>query len=192
MAGLDDARVATLIARPGTRAGAAPGAQVSKYNGMADPAGAEELAGELAARLRELTPSVIVVWEDAEDVVLGHVVARELGVRMVRAYDADGLVGTNSDLPSGARVAFVADAVRDPRVILAARALAERDGGSLVATAVLTGSAPLDAAATEAGEVIALTTPPEAEDGATSVAGANRTAAGRRGETDRGAATRPS
>jgi adenine/guanine phosphoribosyltransferase-like PRPP-binding protein len=164
MAPLDDARFTELIARGTAPAGAgaavrpAPG----KYNGMADPAGAEELGRDLADRLREIAPDAVVVWEDPEDVVLGHVVARELGVRLVHAFDADGLVGTNGELPDKPRVALVADAVRDGRAVLAARAIAGREGGSLVATAVLVGSTALDGAADEAGRVIALSTGPQA------------------------------
>lgn len=127
-----------------------------KYNGMADPAGAEELGRQLAGRLREIRPTAIVVWEDAEDVVLGHVVARELGVGLVRAYDADGLVGTNARLPDEPRLALVVDAVRDTRVVRAARALAGQHGGSLVATAVLMDTRALASVEREAGAIVAL------------------------------------
>lgn len=180
MARLDEARARELIARPGVPAGttSGPGAAVDKYNGMADPAGAEELGSELAARLRDRAPDAVVVWEDPEDVVLGHVVARELGISMVRAYDADGLVGTNGNLPPDPRIALVADAVRDPRVVRAARALAGREGGSLVATAVLVDSAALEAVVTEAGEVIALT--PRPGDDGTAAAGTAAADAGAR------------
>ncbi len=174
MARLDEARIAELIARPGGRAtDATPGPAPDKYNGMADPAGAEELGGELAARLRDVAPDAIVVWEDAEDVVLGHVVARELGVPMVRAYDADGLIGTNGELPRQPRVALVADAIRDARVVRAASALAARDGGSLEATAVLVGTAALDGVAPEAGQVLALTTLDEEADAAAAGSGSS-------------------
>ena len=123
---MDEARLTELL----ERGGSAPGSgRPAKYNGMADPAAAEELAGELARRLRAATPSAVVVWEDPEDVVLGHVVGRELGLPVVRAYDADGLVGHTAGLPAAPRIALVADAVRDPRVVLAARALADHERG---------------------------------------------------------------
>ena len=50
-----------------------PGGGPAKYNGLADPSGAEDLARALAERLRSLDISAVVVWEDPEDVVLGHV-----------------------------------------------------------------------------------------------------------------------
>jgi hypothetical protein len=67
-----------------------------------------------------------------------------------------------SDAP---RVALVADAIRDPQVVLAARALTEREGGSLVATAVLVGTGDLRTVGVEAGECIALVEAPVAEAG---------------------------
>lgn len=151
------ARVIELLGRAGGGTGeAVPGGRPPKYNGLADPAGAEELGVLLADRLRAPGPTAIVVWEDPEDVVLGHVVARELGLPVVRAYDADGLVGHSAGLPDRPRVALVADAIRDPRAVLAARALVDREGGALVATAVLVGTAELRALAGQAGEAIAL------------------------------------
>lgn len=153
---MDEARLTELL----ERGGSAPGSgRPAKYNGMADPAAAEELAGELARRLRAATPSAVVVWEDPEDVVLGHVVGRELGLPVVRAYDADGLVGHTAGLPAAPRIALVADAVRDPRVVLAARALADHEGGSLVATAVLMGTAELESLGADAGVVVQLVEP---------------------------------
>jgi adenine/guanine phosphoribosyltransferase-like PRPP-binding protein len=160
---MDADEVRALLARAAGDAAAdeAGQATVPKYNGMADPAGAEQLGRELATRLREVAPSAVVVWEDAEDVVLGHVVGRELGLPVVRAYDADGLVGTNGALPPEPRIALVADAVRDARVVRAAHALAAQQGGSLVATAVLVETAALELAGGETGLVVGLVEAPE-------------------------------
>jgi adenine/guanine phosphoribosyltransferase-like PRPP-binding protein len=154
---VDDARTAELIERGGGGVSAdGPGGGPPKYNGLADPAGAEDLARALADRLRSLDVTAIVVWEDPEDVVLGHVIGRELGLPVVRAYDADGLIGHSSGMPEHPRVALVTDAVRDQRVVLAARALAERDGGRLVATAVLVTTAELEGVGEDAGSVVGL------------------------------------
>lgn len=160
---MDDARVIGLLRRGGGGTGEdAPGGRPPKYNGLADPAGAEELGGLLAGRLRDVAPTAVVVWEDPEDVVLGHVVGRELGVPVVRAYDADGLVGHSAGLPGSPRVALVADAIRDPRAILAARALCDREGGSLAATGVLVGTPELHAVEGQAGRLVALVEAPAA------------------------------
>ena len=154
---MDDARTAELIERGGGGVSAdGPGGRPPKYNGLADPAGAEDLARALAERLRPLDITAVVVWEDPEDVVLGHVIGRELGLPVVRAYDADGLIGHSSGLPEHPRVALVTDAVRDQRVVLAARALAERDGGRLVATAVLVTTAELAGVGQDAGSIVGL------------------------------------
>lgn len=152
---MDEDRVLELLGRAGGGLSAA-GGRLPKYDGLADPAGAEELARELAEQVRPLAPSAIVVWEDPEDVVLGHVVGRELGLPVVRAYDADGLVGHSAGLPATPRIALVADAIRDPRVVMAARAMADRAGGQLIATAVLVATPELRSVSAEAGRSIGL------------------------------------
>ena len=149
------ARTVELLARAGGGV-VETGGRLPKYDGLADSAGAEELAGDLAQRLREAAPNAIVIWEDPEDVVLGHVVGRELGLPVIRAYDADGLVGHSAGLPMAPRIALVADAIRDPRVVLAARAMADREGGHLVATAVLVATPALRSVSAEAGTIIEL------------------------------------
>jgi adenine/guanine phosphoribosyltransferase-like PRPP-binding protein len=158
----DERRFLSLLARGGVEAdeGRLGGHHPPKYNGLVDPAGAEELATALASRVKG-DPSVVVIWEDPEDVVLGHVVARTLGLPVVRAYNADGLVGHGAGLEAGAAVLFVADAVRDPVVVRAVRALAQRDGGSLASTAVLIETSALREAADESGHVIALLRAPD-------------------------------
>ncbi len=138
--------------RPADDADAAP----AKYNGLADPAGAERLGQLLAERARSLEPSVVLVWEDPEDIVLGHVVARELGVRAVRTWNADGLVGQSSPLRAGDRALLVLDAVRDPRAVRAVHAVVDRDGGSLVGTAVLRSTDALADPTSEPGTIISL------------------------------------
>lgn len=145
-------RMLDLLARGGS--GVTP--DVPKYNGLVDPPGAEELASELARRLGDAGPTAVVIWEDPEDVVLGHVVARELGLTVVRAFDADGLVGQRGALPEASRVALVVDAVRDPRIVLAVSQLVERAGGRLVATGVLVETPELRSVRDRAGDIVAI------------------------------------
>ncbi len=123
-----------------------------KYSGLADPAGAEQLGRALASRLARTQPDVLLVWEDVEDVVLGYVVARVLGVTMVRAYDAEGIVACSGEIGREARAVAVTDSVRDPTVMRALRSVVERSGGELVAIGTLVAStlAPADV------EVVAL------------------------------------
>jgi hypothetical protein len=79
----------------------------------ADPAAAERLGAMLAAVLRDVAPVAVVSWDDdVEDVVLAHVVARELGVPARRAtLDLGRLAITGSDV-AGAVVAVVATTFR--------------------------------------------------------------------------------
>jgi hypothetical protein len=127
-----------------------------KYNGLADPPGAEQLGRRLAERARSFRPSVVLLWEDPPDIVLGHVVARELGAIAVRSYNAEGLVELADPLPSGSRVLLLTDAFREPGLGRAMRAIAERHGGSVVATAVLVDTDALAAAGEALGPVLSL------------------------------------
>ena len=114
--------------------------RISKYNGLLDPSGAERLAGALAQRLGEQGASLVVVWEDVEDLVLGFVVGRWLGVPVLRTFNADGLVGHAGPLPRGARGILVTDCVRDQVAPRAVRALLESSGGALLGVAALVDS----------------------------------------------------
>ena len=128
----------------------------TKYSGLADPPGAEELAQRLAALVRDLAPTAVVIWQDPEDVLLGFVVGRELSVPVIRAYDAEGLVGHSAGLPNEPRVVLIGDAIRDSTVVRAVRALTEQRGGAFVATAVLVETPELRAVADEAGMILSL------------------------------------
>jgi hypothetical protein len=114
--------------------------RLSKYNGLLDPRGAEVLAGALASRLAGSKATLVVVWEDVEDVVLGHVVGRDLNLPVLRTFNADGLVGHTGPLPHGAKAILVTDTVRGPLAPRAVQALLERSGGSLLGVAALVDS----------------------------------------------------
>lgn len=111
--------------------------RLEKYDGLIDPTGAKVLGEALAQRLSHTGANVVVVWHDLEDLVLGFVVAGELGCGLVRAYNADGLVGHSPELRSGARAILVTDQVRDASVVRAIRALLDTRGGALVGVGAL-------------------------------------------------------
>jgi adenine/guanine phosphoribosyltransferase-like PRPP-binding protein len=161
-----EARTWSLLGRGGSATDPKLAIRPAKYSGLADPDGAEELGRELANRVRDLAPAAIVIWEEPEDVVLGHVVGRELGLPVVRAFDADGLVGHSAGLPDASPVVLVSDAIRDGRVVRAAQALAEQQGGRLIGTAVLIETAPLRETGPAAGTVVALVSAAEPEEAA--------------------------
>jgi hypothetical protein len=159
-----DAKTWSLLGRGGSATDAEAATRAPKYSGLADPDGAEELGGMLADRIRELAPAAVLIWEDPEDVVLGHVVGRELGLPVVRAFDADGLVGHSAGLPDAPRVVLVADAVRDASVVRAAQGLAAQQGGALIGTAVLIDTAELRETGAAAGKIVALVRAADPED----------------------------
>lgn len=137
---MNDDRVWELLRRGGggpTGAEAGGPVRFAKYNGLLDPAGAEDLGGALAAELAGHRVDLVVVWEDVEDAVLGFVVARHLGVPVVRTYNADGLVEHVGPIPSGGRAVLVTDAPRDGAAARAVRALLARRGGELLGVAAL-------------------------------------------------------
>jgi adenine/guanine phosphoribosyltransferase-like PRPP-binding protein len=125
----------------------------SRYDPIDDPAGAERLGVLLAERARGARPSVVLVWEEPHQQPLAHVVARELGVRAVRTWNADGLVGHAGSMPPAARVLIVGDAFYSDTPLQAMRAFVDQQGGTVVGVAVLLGTG----AAAEAGaELFAL------------------------------------
>jgi|GEM_PF-3627077 len=107
------------------------------YNGLLDPRGAEALGVALAGKLRESGATAVMVWEELEDLLLGFVVARELGCTLVRAYNDAGLVGDSPELPAGSKSVLVADQFVDEGAVRAVRALVENRGGSLLSLGVL-------------------------------------------------------
>ena len=130
--------------------------RLRKYDGLTDPSGAETLGKLLAERARPFAPGVVLLWEDPLDIVLGHVVARELEATAARAYNQEGLVELLGVLPPGRRVLIVTDAVREPTVVRALYGLAQQCGSSVVATAVLADTDALAAAGEVAGAIVSL------------------------------------
>lgn len=111
--------------------------RLEKYNGLIDPAGTSALATALAEVLSSIGADVVLVWQDLEDLVLGFAVASQLGCGLVRAYNADGLVGHTPELPGGARAILVTDEVRDANVVRAVGALLEVRSSSLLGVGAL-------------------------------------------------------
>ena len=114
-----------------------PRVDISKYNGVLDPAGVETLGQRLAKQLLPLQVNAVLVWEDIEDLVLAHVVARELGVAVVRAFDDGGLVRSEGVIEPGNNVVVLSDTFRDGTVVRALGSLIELHKAHLVAFASL-------------------------------------------------------
>lgn len=105
---------------------------------MSDPARIEELGIGLAAATRELAPTRVLCWEGIEDRLLAHVVARELGVTVVMAMNASGLLDFEGTFGPADRVVIVANAQPHERDLTAMQALVRQHHGEVVAVLVPT------------------------------------------------------
>lgn len=110
---------------------------VAAYSSLFDPPGAEALGRSLSEALRPWQPTKVLVWEDIENSVLAHIVARELGVTATRVLDASGVLDYDGSFGPADRVVIVADAFRTDFPINAMRALTENHGGRVVAFGAL-------------------------------------------------------
>jgi adenine/guanine phosphoribosyltransferase-like PRPP-binding protein len=127
-----------------------------KFDGLADPAGTERLGQLLARHAASLGADTVLLWEDPLDIVLGYIVARELGVNALRAQNQEGLLELLGRMRAGARVLLMTDAVREPTLVRALSRLVEMHRGQLVGTAVLVETDALVAARAEAGTLLSL------------------------------------
>lgn len=111
---MDRADVTTLLARGGLIPEDVARDQVrpARYNGLADPRGADALGRALAERLRDARPNRVLIWEPLEDIVLGYAVACDLECPVTRIVEHEGLLHVIGDLSTDDRVAIVADAFR--------------------------------------------------------------------------------
>ena len=127
-----------------------PSNQMGSYCSLFDPAGAEALGRRLAEALKPHTPTLVIIWEDVENSVLAHIVARELGVKALRVVDASGVLDFDGAFGSADRAVIVADAFRTDFPINAMRALTEQHGGRVVALGALMSTPALTEAAADA------------------------------------------
>ena len=109
------------------------------YDPLLDPEGAEALGIRLADEVRGRGANTIVVWSGATDTVLGFIVARRLGLPVVRLVDDDGLLEIHGAFPPTSRAALVTDLARGDRIV-GAKAAVTRQGGQLIAVVALVGS----------------------------------------------------
>jgi adenine/guanine phosphoribosyltransferase-like PRPP-binding protein len=136
-----------LLAAGGvTRGGDAP----APYRPLRAPSAASELVTRFARVAREAGADLVLVWDDLDQVVLGQLLAAQLGVGVARAYDADGLVAIRDDAPLEGRVLLVTDALRDPRTLAAMRGIIEQRGSIVAGIAVLVATDELRKAAGDA------------------------------------------
>lgn len=111
-------------------------------NATLSPAAIETIGTALASRLRDSRPQAIAVWRTTDDVVLAHVVARELGAIVVNAVELEGAVSVEP-ATAGLRVALLATAWDKPNRITAGRAVVTAAGATVTAIAAVFGTAAL-------------------------------------------------
>lgn len=109
----------------------------NQHHNLLDPEAAEQRAIALAELLRDFAPSTVLTWDSPASIVLGHVVARELGAISVRCFDNDGLIEADGALANHGSVALVVvefDRVEHLRALLA---LAEQQERNVVVVGTL-------------------------------------------------------
>ncbi|MET7994727.1 hypothetical protein ABZU76_27920 [Amycolatopsis sp. NPDC005232] len=81
-----------------------------------DPAATEVVGSALAELLAQHTLDQVAVWHGADDAVLAHVVARQLGATVTRASELEGVVGFHPPVTAGTRIALVGTAWEPARL----------------------------------------------------------------------------
>lgn len=109
-----------------------------------DPTRTERVGGELATAMDGLSVTAVVCWDNTEDAVLGHVVARQLGTELVLAVGIEGIVSLLQSLPADARVALVAEEFRARTGVAGLAGVVRHAGGETVAVAAVRGEPALD------------------------------------------------
>jgi hypothetical protein len=111
------------------------------------PAVPEALGHALAEQLRQYQPTAVVFWSSCEASVLCHVVARELGVNVLPAYDDLGRLSLGRRPENGATIVAVDVEWADyPGVLPLIRTVAGA-GGTVVAVGTVLYTSHADAAA---------------------------------------------
>ncbi len=86
---------------------ASDGKKTHEITSLQTPGVAEVLGKELARVLAPSAPDTVLVWDQVESAVLGHVVARELGADLIYAFSVEGSLGHSGDLAQSTRTLLV-------------------------------------------------------------------------------------
>ncbi|MGH3354945.1 MAG: hypothetical protein ACRDOJ_03545 [Nocardioidaceae bacterium] len=125
---------------------------------IAEPAALEEagrkLATEVVDRLGGKQPTAVACWENADDAVLAHVVARELGVPVWHALEVEGLVSLDRDLDDEPAAVLVLESLQAASDIAGLAGVVANNGGQIVAVASATGNGATTGTEAEAAPVV--------------------------------------
>lgn len=144
---MTDKEVWQLLERGGFRTEGPSGHQgknetralLTKYDALRDPAGTERLGVLLADQARGANVNVVVVWDDAQDTLLGFIVGRELGMPVVQVGDSEGLLEARGPFPENPKAVFVADAIASVGMLVALNSLLAQSGGELASVVTIVG-----------------------------------------------------
>ncbi len=121
----------------------ATGPDMTTPRRITDPAVLELSGRELAAgvldRLGGGQATAVACWENADDAVLAHVVARELSVPVWHALEVEGLVALDRDLADATATVLVLESLQAPSDIAGLAGVVANNGGQVVAVAAATG-----------------------------------------------------
>jgi hypothetical protein len=94
----------------------------------------EGLAEEIRAAA---SPAALIVWDTSDEAVLAHVVARHLGIGVLRASEVEGLLGLDPDVGPGTPVALLATQWGERRLATLRKLVANRGGRTVAVAAAL-------------------------------------------------------
>jgi hypothetical protein len=128
--------------------GIAPDAYGPTLNTAQSPRDVDVVGAGLAGEIRAVaTPAALVVWDTSDEAVLAHVVARNLDVGVLRAFEVEGLLGVSPDIAAGAPVVLLATQWGERRLANLRTLVASRGGQTVAVAAAL--SSPALAAVTD-------------------------------------------
>lgn len=119
-----------------------------------DPRRTESVGAELARRLPAIDNAVVVCWDVSDDAVLAHVVARELGVPLLRAGAIEGIVELEDALPAGATAVLVAEEFTGRTALAGLAGVVAHGGGRVAAVATARPGEPVTGTEAENATVI--------------------------------------
>jgi hypothetical protein len=106
-----------------------------------DPDAAERLGRALAERAARHEPQLTVTWAVPDDVVLAHIVSRELGIPALRADLDLGLITLDRDIDPAQRVLLLTATDGEYRRLESLGTLLRGQGHRIAAAASVLGSA---------------------------------------------------
>lgn len=113
-----------------------------------DPRRTERVGGALARQLGDRGVTAVVCWNSSEDIVLAHVVARELGVELRLADEAEGIVTLAAPLTPQDTVALVGESLEGRNAVGGLAGVVDHVGARVAAVATV--EVPADVAGTTA------------------------------------------